>query len=181
MNPKEAEKASEIVHLHFDAKYRVNKLSEIFGSVEDENEEDDEDKHTIEKQNEIDGNYNRADLLKMHAYRDAIRRSEGAFVLYPGDTEESNNNRMWQGFHELLPGLGAFAVRPDKDGEPKGIEALKTFLKDAVAQLTNRATRLAHARYHQRGEYDMNVKERRKENSDLINLGNGIIKEQIKG
>src|SRR5829696_8253469 len=30
----------------------------------------------------------REDLLKMHAYRDAIRRSAGAYVLYPGDQHQ---------------------------------------------------------------------------------------------
>ena len=40
----------------------------------------------------------------MHAYKDAIRRTGGAYILYPGESEE------WRkiGFHEVIPGLGAF-------------------------------------------------------------------------
>ena len=57
------------------------------------------------------GMYRRADLLKMHAYKDAIRRTGGAYVLYPG-TED----RVVSGFHEIIPGLGAFAISP-KHGE----------------------------------------------------------------
>ncbi len=46
--------------------------------------------------------------LKMHAYRDAIRRTAGAYVLYPGDDQPKTK----KGFHEIIPGLGAFAIRP---------------------------------------------------------------------
>jgi len=34
----------------------------------------------------------------------------GAYVLYPGA-----QNQNWQGFHEIIPGLGAFAIRPSYD------------------------------------------------------------------
>jgi predicted component of viral defense system (DUF524 family) len=39
----------------------------------------------IEKAENRKGIYKNADLLKMHAYKDAIRRTGGAYVLYPGD------------------------------------------------------------------------------------------------
>lgn len=90
-----------------------------------------------------------ADLLL--DYRDAIRRSEGAYVLYPGLQDEAER-KPWRGFHELLPGLGAFAVRPGKDGEAIGMEKVGSFLDDVINQLTNRATQLAQKRYHQSGE-----------------------------
>ena len=38
-----------------------------------------------EKSENRKGIYKNADLLKMHAYKDAIRRTGGAYVLYPGD------------------------------------------------------------------------------------------------
>ena len=113
----------------------------------------------------------------MHAYRDAIRRSEGAYVLYPGNTSDKNANKRWQGFHELLPGLGAFAVRPDETGEAKGIDAVRTFLKDAVAQLANRSSRLAHSRYHQREETDRKIGDPQKDQAQLIELTNRIIRD----
>ena len=51
----------------------------------------------------------------MHAYRDAVRRTAGAYVLYPG---KPGDGQKFAGFHEVLPGLGAFAIRPDKNGKP---------------------------------------------------------------
>lgn len=43
----------------------------------------------------------------MHAYGNAIPRSHGDYVLYPG--QEAKELR---GFHELRPGLSAIALRP---------------------------------------------------------------------
>lgn len=177
MDAEQAERSSAMVHIHFDAKYRVDKISELFGDVENEEGEERTRKLNEEKQKETEGNYNRADLLKMHAYRDAIRRSEGAFVLYPGDTGQATNNKKWKSYHELLPGLGAFAVRPDENGEAKGIEAVANFLDDAVKQVTNRASRLKHSQYSQREEDALNVKESRISDSHIIELMNKIISE----
>ena len=130
----QAERQELIVHVHFDAKYRVETVAELFGeSTEDLNE--------IKKE-QTQGRYKRADLLKMHAYKDAIRRSEGAYVLYPGKT-----NRVWYGYHEILPGLGAFAVRPGPN-ERYGTLALSTFLRKVVQHLADRATQRELRTYH---------------------------------
>ena len=177
MTQGEAEATDEMVHIHFDAKYRVDKIEKLFGDIEEEEDDERERRQTREKREETEGNYKRADLLKMHAYRDAIRRSEGAYVLYPGNTSDKNANKRWQGFHELLPGLGAFAVRPDETGEAKGIDAVRTFLKDAVAQLANRSSRLAHSRYHQREETDRKIGDPQKDQAQLIELTNRIIRD----
>jgi hypothetical protein len=59
----------------------------------------------------------------MHAYKDAIRRTGGAYVLYPGEGKDD----PFRGFHELIPGLGAFVIKPNKDNKDK--EHLKTFIK----------------------------------------------------
>lgn len=80
------------MHVHFDAKYRVEDIDSLFGAEG----ADDAD-------GEVEGNYKRQDLLKMHAYRDAIKRSQGAYVLYPG---RANAAVKLKGFHEILPGLG---------------------------------------------------------------------------
>ena len=62
--------------LHFDAKYKVD-WARAFetGEVADEEEA------------ERHGESKRTDLLKMHAYRDAIRDSAGSYVLFPGSLE----------------------------------------------------------------------------------------------
>lgn len=87
----EAEMQELISHVHFDAKYKVDSLVKLFGESEVDLDN--------EKADQRNGNYKRADLLKMHAYRDAIRRSAGAYVLYPG-TDQSN----FTGFHESVAG-----------------------------------------------------------------------------
>jgi predicted component of viral defense system (DUF524 family) len=138
---EEAEARQDAVHVHFDAKYRVHTIEKLFGTDSLTEEELRE-----EKKNQWSGNYKRADLMKMHAYRDAIRRSEGAYVLYPGSIEgEKNGGKQWQGFHEILPGLGAFAIKPNENGEAQGIDQLSKFLDQVMEQLANRASFLGKA------------------------------------
>lgn len=127
-----AEREELIVHLHFDAKYKVEKLVEILGDDTSLNQEKTEQKKGI---------YKRADLLKMHTYKDAIRRTAGAYVLYPG----TEGQYIKFGFHELIPGLGAFAIRPSKTDD--GSKQLKDFLYDVVAHFENRASQRENMSY----------------------------------
>lgn len=129
----EAEKQELIVHIHFDAKYKVDNLADLI-QTQSAHELDEE------KTSHRRGLYKNADLLKMHAYRDAIRRSGGAYILYPGD--QSIRQR---GFHEIIPGLGAFPVRPSKTDS--GIGELKAFLLEITDHFINRVSqreKLAH-------------------------------------
>ena len=127
---KEAEEQELMVHVHFDAKYRIENIVEIFGSGKVDLAE--------EKAQERQGRYKRADLLKMHAYRDAIRRTQGAYVLYPG-----KRSKQWSGYHEILPGLGAFPIRPGK-----GNDALDVFIRKIVDHVCDRATARERQSYH---------------------------------
>lgn len=139
---EEAESQELAVHIHFDAKYRVENITEIFG---DGNEDLSE-----EKTQQKCGNYKRVDLLKMHAYRDAIRRSEGAYVLYPGG---ANGPTRFQGFHEILPGLGAFALKPGEGGEAVGLQHLSRFVDEVIGHVCNRATAREQSSYHRFNVY----------------------------
>ncbi len=134
----QAEANELLVHVHFDAKYRVDKLGELLS------DETDEDAFSEAPDNATAAKY--TDLLKMHAYRDAIRRTAGAYVLYPGNPD--GGNKEFQGFHEVLPGLGAFAISPDKDGKPKGIVKLSEFLDKVIAHLAHRTTARERVTYH---------------------------------
>ena len=70
----------------------------------------------------------------------------GAYVLYPG---EPGSDRTFQTcYHEILPGLGAFAVRPDKDGRPQGIGSVEKFLDDVLEHLSSRVTARERVSYH---------------------------------
>jgi hypothetical protein len=120
----EAELAEHIVHLHFDAKYRVEALTELFGEDADDGSEE------TTAQTTTTGTAHRNDLLKMHAYRDGIRRSSSAFVIYPG-----SENRRWRAYTEILPSLGAIALAP---GQPEGKALLAAFLEEAAEFVSTR-------------------------------------------
>ncbi len=141
LNESEAERQELLVHVHFDAKYRVEDIEGLFGTEG----ADDADE-------EVEGNYKRQDLLKMHAYRDAIKRSQGAYVLYPG---RANAPVKLQGFHEILPGLGAFGVAPDENGAAQGLESLEEFLDEVLAHLGNRTTAQERVSYHVAESYTL--------------------------
>ena len=141
-----AEELERIVHIHFDSKYKVQHFT-IKTDVDQDVIDSDEDLAIVnnndvgkidslekEKRDERKGIYKNADLLKMHAYKDAIRRTGGAYVLYPG-TEE---HKEFVGFHELIPGLGAFAIRP-KESE-NGTAELGDFIDKIIAHFNNMAS-----------------------------------------
>ena len=64
------------LHL-FDAKFRVRELTDV-GLPADDKDADDE------KAAERAGSFKRADIYKMHAYRDAIPEARSVWILYPG-------------------------------------------------------------------------------------------------
>ena len=117
-----AEEEEIIVHIHFDAKYKVN----YSGNQEESREK--------EEESERKGQYKNIDLFKMHAYKDAIRRTGGAYILYPGNDQPD----IKFGFHEIIPGLGAFAIRPSKINN--GSKELSDFIDDIINHLLNRAS-----------------------------------------
>lgn len=105
-----AEAEGSAVHLHLDAKYRVDDLE-----------------RALDAPAEADA----GDVLKMHAYRDAIRRSAGAFVLYPGASGDERPEVLRRS-RDVLPSLGAFPITPDADGLPRGLAQLRAFLDAAI-------------------------------------------------
>lgn len=119
---KEAEEKELIVHIHFDAKYKVN-----YSGILD-------DTRKGEEESEREGNYKNVDLFKMHAYKDAIRRTGGAYILYPGNSKGDTK----RGFHEIIPGLGAFALRPSLNNN--GTAELSNFIDKIISHLLNRAS-----------------------------------------
>ena len=67
--------------IHFDAKYKLN--------IEDES-------------------FKNQDIVKMHAYKDAILDTVGAYVLYPGGKDKI----YYENLDERLESVGAFPLRP---------------------------------------------------------------------
>ncbi|MFA7447669.1 MAG: DUF2357 domain-containing protein [Weeksellaceae bacterium] len=133
----EAEAKEQIVHIHFDAKYKVANINQIIDQNNTDQSLDEEKKENLK------GIYKNADLLKMHAYKDAIRRTGGAYVLYPGDTE-----KPLRGFHEILPGLGAFPIKPVESSNETIY--LENFIKEVLKHFLNSASQrenLANKQY----------------------------------
>lgn len=131
LSQSEAESKDIITHIHFDAKYKVTHSPFSDKSISKEQADKELDEEKIEQESGI---YKRADILKMHAYKDAIRRSSGAYILYPGDRDSE-----LRGFHEILPGLGAFNIRPARYEEDA--RELKRFITEVVQHLLDRNSR----------------------------------------
>ena len=132
MSDAEAEREDAIIHIHFDAKYRLDKKlieehTESPEAIQLELKEEDDNR-------EIDV-YKKGDLLKMHAYKDAIRRTGGAYILYPGNSKEE----IHKGFEEIIPGLGAFCLSPGHDEDQ--VPAIIQFLEEIVDHFANRTTK----------------------------------------
>ncbi|SAL13467.1 hypothetical protein AWB68_00188 [Caballeronia choica] len=146
----ESEQAGfEPVVIHFDAKYRVDFIEDLLGAADDPVDSMPTDAPNDDLRR---GGALRADLLKMHAYRDAIRRTAGAYVLYPGGDDEVKGLPFTE-FHELLPGLGAFVLRPGSDGTTSGASAVKRFLDEVLDHVATRLTRHERGRYWQEEIY----------------------------
>lgn len=117
------------IWVHFDAKYRFTGPPIDLAAEEDDDE-------ILSR-----GTAKRADLLKMHAYRDAIHRTAGAYILYPGDVTIDQRQ-----FSETLPGLGAFPLRPGADGT-HGVEAISRFLIDVLDHVADQASQHERDRF----------------------------------
>jgi hypothetical protein len=124
----EAEENESIVHIHFDAKYKVE--YSFFKEDKPKDEEEASEIIEITEKEERQGHYKNVDLYKMHAYKDAIRRSGGAYILYPGTL---NEDPPFRGFHEIIPGVGAFVLRPSNEGEAS--ENIKKFIDQVIENL----------------------------------------------
>ncbi|WP_162051201.1 DUF2357 domain-containing protein [Lentimonas sp. CC4] len=118
---KAAEEDGKVAHLHFDAKYRAEDITKVFGQTEISEKEISEEK----RDSKAERTYKRGDLLKMHTYNDALRHTIGSYVLYPG-TNDKEAEQLSK-FHEIAPGVGAMVMKPGNDA---CIETLKDFILD---------------------------------------------------
>lgn len=129
-----AEVDGRIGYLHFDAKFRIETVEDVFGEkgCEALNEE--------HAQTKTSDTYKRGDLYKMHTYNDAIRRTAGSYVLYPG--REGVARTDFPRYEEVVPGVGAFRMRPgDTKHREECEKALSDFIADVLTHHGNRFTR----------------------------------------
>ena len=136
---KEAIKAGEVTYVHFDAKYRITDLTNFIGNDKITEEEELRE----DKADSITNTYKRGDLLKMHTYNDAIRRTAGSYVLYPGDSADGKEFHIYD---EILPGVGAFAIKPSIKARSES--ALKDFIRKVIVHNAGSDTRFNRIRYY---------------------------------
>lgn len=166
---EQAEKEDLIVHIHFDAKYRVNKVD--FGLDDSVNEEQISKDLLNEKKEQEEGIYKRADLLKMHAYKDAIRRTSGAYILYPGTV-----HRRLKGFHEIIPGLGAFCLTPSNYDEE--LITLQVFLLKIVEHMLDRTSQRERMSYHMNKVYNTPSKQVQEQMPEPVGNNRGFMPDE---
>jgi len=128
--------------LHFDAKYRLDKVDvlQLFAAAE----EDDEPRtgEAANYEQELTRVYRQDDLFKMHTYRDGILSSRGAYILFPGHgagarTDGNQRNlfvRNPSAFGEmpkyLFPSVGAFDLCPGREDAQRAI--IREFIRDIL-------------------------------------------------
>jgi predicted component of viral defense system (DUF524 family) len=171
-NSHDAEIKELITHIHFDAKYKVNNFYELISESNEVELNEEENLKLIKEEEEENekGTFKNQDLLKMHAYKDAIRRTSGAYVLYPGE----GIKEPFRGFHELIPGLGAFVVKPNNNLKEKQVlenfilKVIDNFL-DRTSQRENLSSKIYHIHKDHKGDQDI-LKEPMPEYSNGIKL-----------
>lgn len=141
-----AGKDGAVSYIHFDAKYRVTELTSFAGKINNDDYSD-ESGLEDEKAAEVTNTYKRGDLLKMHTYNDAIRRTIGSYVLYPGNINNADRGKkVFSLYDEILPGVGAFAIKPGNGAEGK--QELCRFLSDLIEENGQKNSRLNRLKYY---------------------------------
>ncbi|MDO5849907.1 MAG: DUF2357 domain-containing protein [Methanobacteriaceae archaeon] len=101
----EVEFDEDIYRIHFDAKYKVDFAN--------------------------DEKYKNQDIYKMHTYKDAIKNTIGAYVLYPGKKPKL----FYEDKENKLESVGAFPLNPGEDKEEK--RELTEFIYGLISDLIN--------------------------------------------
>ncbi len=126
--------SGRIGYLHFDAKYRIEVLDRLFGT---EGRDALDQEHAATKSTDT---YQRGDLYKMHTYNDAIRRTAGSYVIYPG--QEGEVKTEFLRYEEVVPGVGAFQMRPGASSHRDRCEkAIAEFITDVLMHHGNQFSR----------------------------------------
>ena len=128
------------LHL-FDAKFRVRALADVGLAAHGKDADD-------PKAKERAGSFKRADIYKMHAYRDAIPEARSVWILYPGGDFRffgvpgvggRAGGRVVssaEGLPEKLEGVGAIPVGPVEGGDgPEKADAIDRALQATLRRI----------------------------------------------
>ncbi len=120
--------------LHFfDAKFRLDRLATTFADAEDAAEDE------SERAEERCGTFKRADLYKMHTYRDAIHGTRSVWILYPGtefrhfsvDPQAIVAQTVTMLGDAAIEGVGAIPLAPD-EATPSALLGVVRMLLDGA-------------------------------------------------
>lgn len=133
--PRSAGREHEGHWIHFDAKYRLD-LNKWKAEVAPSSGR----RTAGQRSAAADTSFKRENLDEMHAYRDALLGSRGAYLLYPASDAPSDVFTRRPGAYasreaSLLPGVGAFPLRPAQGGVDS--TQLEAFLRGAVERIAD--------------------------------------------
>ena len=117
-----------IYYIHFDAKYRSELDIINFYNKIQPNKDIDKEIEQRDNLEEKEAIFKDADIYKMHTYKDSILKTEGAYVLYPG-----NVTKQFFESNLIIPSVGAFSLTPASDEFEEN--NLEIFIKEVIKTL----------------------------------------------
>src|SRR5690606_41493761 len=78
-----------------------------------------------------------------------LSRSPHALRAPPSLPTRRSSDLLFR-YHEILPGLGAFALRPHRDGEAQGLGAVRGFLSAVLDHVATQVSQHERHRYWER-------------------------------
>ena len=113
-------------YIHFDAKYRSElEIVDFYEKIDVSDKELDKEIEIRDSLEEKEYVFKDGDIYKMHTYKDSILKTEGAYVLYPG-----NKPKRFYESDRIVPSVGAFSLTPGNDEIEE--EKLEKFIKDVL-------------------------------------------------
>ena len=119
-------KGERIRIINFDAKYKAKP------KTSDE---------IITDDSKIDSDCWEYDIYKMHTYRDALMRSVGSYILYPGTAKKiypkPSCREDWSRLNDLvIPSVGAIPLIPGSETDRELDDVLKTIIEEVAGEIS---------------------------------------------
>ena len=116
-------------YIHFDAKYRSElEIIDFYNKIDVSNKDLDKEIDERDSLEEKDREFKDGDIYKMHTYKDSILKTEGSYVLYPG-----NKTKRFYESDLIIPSVGAFSLTPGNDDVEEN--NLEIFIKEVLKTL----------------------------------------------
>ena len=113
-------------YIHFDAKYRSElEIVDFYGKIDVSSTELDKEIEERDNLEEKEHVFKDGDIYKMHTYKDSILKTEGSYVLYPG-----NKTKRFYESDKIIPSVGAFSLTPGNEEVEE--DNLERFIKDVL-------------------------------------------------